>query len=296
MNQLAIVIPYYKIDFFEATLQSLVRQTNQAFTVYIGNDASPNDPLPLITHILKDREVHYFNYEDNLGGQNLAMQWERILENVTEDWFQILGDDDMIADNFVEAFYNSIDCIENNINLIRVQSLYVNDNHHYYRSGKKYNNVAYTKELLTDKINYVATITLSENIFKKSRYDVCGFRKYPIAWHSDEMMILEISNFGKYYYCNDTFVKIYNGSKNLSGSVKNIKEKFAASQDFIIDILILKPNFLDNETLHRYFKNLLLNARTNHLKFNTKTIQSLVLKGYLKLAIKLMKFNFKSNA
>jgi hypothetical protein len=37
---LAIVIPYYKIRFFEATLQSVAIQTDKRFKVYIGNDAS----------------------------------------------------------------------------------------------------------------------------------------------------------------------------------------------------------------------------------------------------------------
>lgn len=37
---LAIIIPYYKFTFFEATLQSLANQTDQRFKVYIGDDAS----------------------------------------------------------------------------------------------------------------------------------------------------------------------------------------------------------------------------------------------------------------
>ena len=53
MNQLAIIIPYYKIDFFEETLQSVAAQTNKNFTLYIGNDASPNSPLPLIQKYFK---------------------------------------------------------------------------------------------------------------------------------------------------------------------------------------------------------------------------------------------------
>lgn len=41
---LAIVIPYYKINYFEETLKSLSNQTDKKFKVYIGNDASENDP------------------------------------------------------------------------------------------------------------------------------------------------------------------------------------------------------------------------------------------------------------
>ena len=45
---LAIVIPYYNMQFFEETLQSLSSQSDQRFRVYIGNDASPDNPEFLI--------------------------------------------------------------------------------------------------------------------------------------------------------------------------------------------------------------------------------------------------------
>lgn len=41
---LAIIIPYYKLAFFEENLQSLSNQTDQRFKVYIGDDASPETP------------------------------------------------------------------------------------------------------------------------------------------------------------------------------------------------------------------------------------------------------------
>lgn len=44
----AIIIPYYKFTFFEATLQSLADQTNKQFKVYIGDDSSPEDPSILL--------------------------------------------------------------------------------------------------------------------------------------------------------------------------------------------------------------------------------------------------------
>ena len=38
---LSIIIPYYKLTFFEATLQSLACQSAKRFKVHIGDDASP---------------------------------------------------------------------------------------------------------------------------------------------------------------------------------------------------------------------------------------------------------------
>ena len=50
---LAIVIPYYKINYFAETLESLAKQTDHRFHVYIGDDAS----LHSAEELLK-------NYED----------------------------------------------------------------------------------------------------------------------------------------------------------------------------------------------------------------------------------------
>lgn len=45
---LAIIIPYYKLRFFEATLESLANQTDKRFKVYIGDDASPENLADLL--------------------------------------------------------------------------------------------------------------------------------------------------------------------------------------------------------------------------------------------------------
>ena len=40
---LAIIIPFYKLTFFEENLHSLAIQTDKRFKVYIGDDSSPYD-------------------------------------------------------------------------------------------------------------------------------------------------------------------------------------------------------------------------------------------------------------
>ena len=41
MKKLAIIIPAYKQRFLRETLDSIAKQNNHDFTVYIGDDASP---------------------------------------------------------------------------------------------------------------------------------------------------------------------------------------------------------------------------------------------------------------
>lgn len=42
-NKLAIVMPAYKARFLRQALESIAQQTDKRFTVYVGDDASPDD-------------------------------------------------------------------------------------------------------------------------------------------------------------------------------------------------------------------------------------------------------------
>lgn len=237
-NQLAIVIPYYKIDFFEETIQSLSVQTDKRFTIYIGNDASPDDPLPTINKHLTEDDYHYFDYKDNVGGKNLALQWERILENVTEDWFMILGDDDRIAPNFVEEFYKYHNEYTQ-VNLIKVRNIIVKEGdimkHDFTGNlqAKSYNTVDFFLQKLQGKMNS----SLSEHIFRKAAFK--GFRKYPLAWHDDDWALLSITQCGSFYFLKDTQVVIREYAGSISGKADNLDKKNEASLLFYTEIIDL---------------------------------------------------------
>lgn len=219
MPKLAIVIPYYKIDFFEETIKSVAEQTNKNFVLYIGNDASPENPQPIIEKYFNHNEYHYFGYKENLGGKNLALQWERILENVTEEWFQILGDDDVLASNFVEEFYHSKEyCDDQNIHCIKTVHHHI-DEHDYLIRINDYNiNTIEAKELFVNKYYGIVSSSLSENIFKTEMYRKYRFEKIPLAWGSDDIAILCFSGYGIIYYSRNTHVKVRISTLSISGS------------------------------------------------------------------------------
>jgi glycosyltransferase involved in cell wall biosynthesis len=70
MKQLAIIIPAYKATFLPAALDSIAAQTCQDFTLYIGDDCSP-EPIGSIVEQYKDRiELVYQRFDTNLGGKD----------------------------------------------------------------------------------------------------------------------------------------------------------------------------------------------------------------------------------
>lgn len=240
-NKLAIVIPYYKIDFFEQTLQSIAQQTDIRFSLYIGNDASSNNPLPLIQKYFKEGEYYYFNYHENLGGKNLAMQWERILENVKEEWFQILGDDDIIADNFVEEFYKSITEIEQkNINIIKVSQAFINDYSELTTTYSQYPRIITTQYFWEIKFNLGHRSSLSEHIFRMSYLNKNRFVQYPLAWHTDDMAVIEFAALNGIFFISKAKVHVRLSDLSISGNLTDTKNndlKEYASYLFYGDVL-----------------------------------------------------------
>lgn len=237
MNQLAIVIPYYKINYFEETLKSLANQTDKRFTLYIGNDASPHDPLPLIKTYFKDQNFQYFNYDDNLGGTNLVLQWERILNNATEEWFQILGDDDTLAVDFVESFYVHY-AAYSTINVVKFKSeifdIKNNEKTTFIKTTKSGNYDAF--EFMIQRFSGSVNSSLSEHIFRRSSYEAIGFIHYPLAWASDDMLFLQMTDLNSYYYNSEGLVTIKVFEESISGSANNIALKQQATIQFFRDL------------------------------------------------------------
>ena len=109
---LAIVIPYYKKTFFRETMESIASQTCKDFVLYIGDDASPENPQDIIDDYKDKISIIYHRFEKNLGGKDLVAQWERCIALTKgEDWLWLFSDDDEMGNTCVEELY---DVIKNN--------------------------------------------------------------------------------------------------------------------------------------------------------------------------------------
>lgn len=285
-NSIAIVIPYYKIDFFEETLKSVASQIDKRFTLYIGNDASPDNPLQLIEKYFPEGNYHYFDYKENLGGKNLAMQWERILENVKEEWFQILGDDDMISENFVEEFYKNIALIDDNIKLIRIKHQQIDDVGNVTKDLSNQINpsdsVIFFQQLYEGKIS----ATLSENIFNIKTFKKYGFRKIPLAWGTDHLAILELADFNKIHFIKEASVFIRITELSISGNTSNLQQKENAKQLFRKIIITDLSKYFEFNFLKQVFNHYLSHSKKYNQPVSSKIISQFISLGRIRTAKK----------
>lgn len=232
---LAIIIPYYKLDFFESTLQSLKNQTDKRFKVYIGSDSSPEDPLLLLDKFKNDFHYNFHFFDSNLGGTSLIKQWHRCIAlTETEEWIMILGDDDVLSDNVVELFYNNLEEVkEKDINVVRFATKVINEKEEVVSDTFMHPVLEKGPDFLTRKFSKKTRSSLSEYLFKKEIVNQKSFKDLPLAWHSDDLAVLEFSTPNFIYSINGAHVLIRVSNLSITGNSNGNDRKNWATFEFV---------------------------------------------------------------
>lgn len=285
---LAIIVPYYKLSFFENTLGSLEKQSDKRFKVYIGDDNSPEDCSSLLEKYKEKIDFTYYRFENNLGGTNLVLQWERCINMAShEEWIMILGDDDVLGNDVVAKFYDNIDDVNlNKINVVRFSTQCINDKGEFVSKIYENDKISRSSKLFVDKLNGYSRASLSEHVFRKSAYIKYGFKRYNMAWHSDDMAWLEFSDFKNIFCINTAKIDIRISDLSITGSDDKLNDKLESS--------------------YRFYKELLQNYRTEFTKLDIDLIlrifeirllkvEGVTFKGYLKILQLYLKYNVSIN-
>ena len=91
-------------------MDSIASQTCKDFTLYIGDDCSPNNIGEIVDKYEDKINIIYKRFDTNLGGKDLVAQWERCIDMTqNEEWIWLFSDDDMMDKNCVEEFYKTIE-------------------------------------------------------------------------------------------------------------------------------------------------------------------------------------------
>lgn len=237
--KLAVVIPFYKIDFFGDLLEALKNQTCKDFNVYISDDASPVPPDYLITNYKESLEILYHRFDENLGGRNLVAQWQRSLSliNKKEQWVWMLPDDDVPSLNSVESFYEALAKGKSNskpVKLFRMNMDVINEN------GKVINDFKdKSPEYETNLQYYLRQLkgetrsSLGDNIFNLEQLnEFGGFVNFKQGWGSDHATILLTSQSGLICFLGKARLGFRMSGKNISSVESDGEVKMSARCDF----------------------------------------------------------------
>lgn len=228
-----VVIPFYKLSFFEETLSSLAAQTNKNFKVYIGDDASPEDPSAVIKNYSGTLDLEYKRFEQNLGQTSLTRHWDRcIAMSRDEEYIMVLGDDDILSKNVISCFHRDQKKFNKKKQLVRFASKMIDENSAEISPVFYHQKEEYAADSYFRKFKGYTRSSLSEYAFPREVYQEKGFYPYPLGWHSDDRAWLDFSGSQPIYTINDALVLIRNSNQNISSRTENLSEKFNATRQF----------------------------------------------------------------
>ena len=228
MNKLAIVIPAYKPDFLEKSLQSLASQTDQRFSVYVGIDASPYSLEEIIDPFRGLIDLKVYRFKNNLGGTNLVGQWERCIGLCRdEEWICLFSDDDMMQPDCVASFYQSI--IPEVVNVLHYNLEIIDETDSVLQVCPAFPQRLDSATFFDLLFRRQLVARMPEFIFKRSFLLKNGIVPFDMAWRSDTATILNAASSGGIWTLAGKNNKVLwrASTKNISGqsSLKKRKNK-----------------------------------------------------------------------
>lgn len=220
-KNLAIVIPAFKGDYFELALESIAKQTCKDFTLYIGDDASPNDLELIVDKYRSEIDIFYVRFDENFGGSDLVKQWERCIDlTQEEEWIWLFSDDDIMEENCVESFYNEL-FLNRDLDLFHFDVKIIDQVGLIYEESQKFPKKINVEDFFFKRINNELHSFIVEYIFSKELYFRKNkFQNFDLAWCSDDATWMKFGKEKGIYTISNAFVLWRYSQVNVSSFLK----------------------------------------------------------------------------
>ncbi len=235
-NDLAILIPAFKSRFFRETLNSIANQTCKNFTLYIGDDCSPDNIEEIIHEYRNVIKIRYVKFPNNIGAKHLVNQWNRCLNLVVdEEWIWLFSDDDIMDKSCVELFYDEINKNKKD-KAFRFNVKVINDNNEMISQGIISPKIETSQTLienllLLNRSNGIVDAIYSKSLLRK----IGGYKYFYFAQGADWATQLEISKHTDIVTIENAFVFWRKGNFNISGKASQLNRlKFKGHINFLI--------------------------------------------------------------
>lgn len=219
-SSLAIIIPAYKASYLKECLESIYKQTNKNFSVYIGNDNSPEQLEDIIVPFLKFPNFFYKKFEENMGGISLVNHWKRCISlNRGEEWIWLFSDDDTMEENCVECFYEYLST-QNIGDIIRFPLNLINKNNQVLVS-EKYSDKESARSFLINRFHNKYYSAITNYVFTNSVYQEYGFQDFPLAYCTDDAAVIEYAESKPIHTLQKCFVNWRTSPENISTNISD---------------------------------------------------------------------------
>ena len=186
-DSLTVVVPYYKRDYFDLTLNSLTNQSDKDFTVFVGDDASPHDPTEVIRKHQSSITIKYHRYASNVGRTALAAHWNRCVRETSSEWIWLFSDDDLASADCVGAFRRTLSDTNGLFNVYRFTTKLIDAKGTLISDPPAPPLSETGAEFLFARMAKGRSSWAVEYIFRRRAFDAAGgFVDFPLGWFSDD--------------------------------------------------------------------------------------------------------------
>lgn len=244
MQRLAIVIPAYKSEFLQQTLESLATQTNKDFAVYIGNDGG-DAVIEKIVITYSDRlNITYRYFENNIGNVSLVKQWQRCFAlTQNEEWLWLLPDDDYADPQCLELFYRYLQL--HDFDVFRFNVKFITADGSVFKTNAALPPVQAAFDSLMEKLSFSRPSTIAEFIFNKNKFSQTGFADIPLAWGTDDLLWYSMGEEKGIHGCNAAYVYLRQSHLNISNNYTSLAEKKNEANFIFFEKLLQTEAFAD---------------------------------------------------
>ena len=215
------LLPAFKGKYLDEMLKSIKAQTYQDFKVLISNDCSPEDLRSICEPYLSDPRFSYRRNEENMGSKSLVSHWNLLVDMCDTEYLIMASDDDVYEPQFLAE----IDALVQkypNVDLFRARVDFIDESGQRTKVDGVYSEYEDNLGYLSSHFSKVNLKCLANHVFRTRKLkQLHGFHDTPLAWYSDQITAIEMSDNG---CCNTSTVLFHfrMSGTNIS-SAKNTK-------------------------------------------------------------------------
>lgn len=225
-QSLAIVIPAYKASFFEAALASIAAQTDKRFTVYVGDDGSPDDLAAICQKYLDRLSLKYFRFDQNLGGTDLVAHWTRCIALSSEPWVWLFSDDDVMDPGCVASFYHRLNEDQGAYELYHFNVIEIDATGDIQKITPKLETTLSAFDFCLARLQGRISSYVPDYIFSRTALQrEGGFQSFPLAWCSDDATWIKIARNKGIRSAGDPRVYWRRSGQNLTSSRPHLVQR-----------------------------------------------------------------------
>jgi len=189
----SFILPTYKINYLKEAVESILCQSYKNFELIIVNDDSPENVESVIAKY-HDERIKYYRNKQNIGGKDLASNWNHCITYAKGEYIVIASDDDIYMPTFLQVMnnlinqYPNVDILRSSLNMINSDGKVIKEEDHSIEFMTQRQYIHFWLHSIHCIGNYVFRLRalLIHN----------GFVSFPCAWYSDDSTIMMLAKNG----------------------------------------------------------------------------------------------------